>query len=269
MALSANRDTDAVDLKKVYGQIKDDEVIYQGALVAFDSSGEVVAATATTGLKNFGRAEAYVDNTDDGKFVDVSIGGCFKWANGSSLTIADIGSTVYADDDQTVHGTATGRSAVGILVDVESDGVWVQHLVQQASGLTAANNLSDVSNAATSRGNLGIITHLVFDGVSTKASDGQQVRYVHSGPDATIEHIRTVLGAALATDDATLTADIEGSAVTDGVVTMTQSGSAEDDVDVATPSAANVISEGEVLTMTIGGGSTATATCGITVELSY
>lgn len=79
--------------------------------------------------------------------------------------------------------------------------------------------------------------------------------------DAYVQRVQTVLTAALATGDATLTAAITGAGnITGGVVTITQSGSAAGDVDSATPTAAsndNECDEGEEVTVTVGGSSTA------------
>lgn len=266
-ALAKNIKRQKRDFNKSVGTVKDAEILFTGALCAYDAAGEVVAMTATTGLVqpgiNFGEK---VDNTADGETVELTHGVTVKLANGSSLTVANIGDMVYADDDNTAHGTATGRSPIGFLRAVDSDGVWVELATSVVSGLAVANNLSDVGSVASARINLADPKLITFDDVTLVGATGKQVRYVHSGPDCLINHIRTVASGALTTSAAVLTADIEGVAVTDGVVTIADSG-AEDDVDVATPSAANEISEGEVLTITVSGTQDATETANITIEL--
>ncbi len=73
----------------------------------------------------------------------------------------------------------------------------------------------------------------------------------------TISSISTVLeGAALATGNATLTCSIDGVGITTGVITVTQAGSAEGDIDTVTPSGNNVIAVGEVFEVTVGGTNT-------------
>jgi hypothetical protein len=37
-----------------------------------------------------------------------------------------VGATAYITDDQTVNKTATGKSAAGKLVKLDSDGAWVR-----------------------------------------------------------------------------------------------------------------------------------------------
>jgi hypothetical protein len=93
-------------------------------------------------------------------------------------------------------------------------------------------------------------------------------RYVHRGPPMRIVAISSVISAALATGNMTITAAINGVAVTGGVVTVTQSGSAAGDVDLAEPTAANTISEGQVLTLTVGGTNTGAGHTEVTVELA-
>lgn len=67
-------------------------------------------------------------------------------------------------------------------------------------------------------------------------------------------------GGALATGDATLTGKIAGVAITGGVITITQSGSATNDVDSAAPSAANTVAVGDLIGVTVGGSNSAART---------
>lgn len=86
--------------------------------------------------------------------------------------------------------------------------------------------------------------------------------------DFKIKRIDTVLlGGALTTGNFTLTAAIGGTAVTGGVVTVTQSGSAAGDKDVATPSAANTGAQGATITLTGGGTSAGNRTVNAFVTL--
>lgn len=79
----------------------------------------------------------------------------------------------------------------------------------------------------------------------------------------TVVKIYSRLKAPLTTGDATLTPKIGATAITDGALTITQSGSAIGDIDSATPSAANVVAEGSNLSVTVGG--TNNAAVGATV----
>jgi hypothetical protein len=75
----------------------------------------------------------------------------------------------------------------------------------------------------------------------------------------TIAKIYTVIDSAVLTADVTITGKIGAAAITNGVVTITQSGSAAGDIDEATPTAANVVTAGQAVNFTVtGGGSAAT-----------
>jgi len=102
--------------------------------------------------------------------------------------------------------------------------------------------------------------------MSSKASDAAVLR-VAAPFNGTLVQVDTVLNAALATGDATFTAKIGSTGVTGGVVTATQSGSAAGDTDSATTSALNTFSKGDLLSVTCGGSSTATATAGVSLLL--
>jgi len=158
-ALTAYRNTPSRDGSPFEGPVAATTEIFAGSLIARDSSGNLVPVTATTGLVGAGRAEEYVDNST-GAAADVNCAykaGVFRWANGDTITKAHIGDTAYGFDDQTVKRVSTGLSPVGVIVDVDDDGVWVRTgEVIASTGLIAANNLSDVGTLATAQSNLGL-----------------------------------------------------------------------------------------------------------------
>lgn len=109
-------------------------------------------------------------------------------------------------------------------------------------------------------------TTLEMSALSSKAADAAVARFV--APWAfTIKSASTVINGALATGDATVTLAIAGQAVTGGVITITQSGSAAGDIDTCTPSAAKTGAAGALITATVGGSSTATATLNVAILL--
>lgn len=78
-------------------------------------------------------------------------------------------------------------------------------------------------------------------------------------PDAgNIVKIYTSIKNAITTADAAITFEIGGTAVTNGAITVTQSGSAAGDVDSSTPTAANRVEEGQAIEI-ISDGASATA----------
>lgn len=272
MAVTAARHTHRRPGKKYNLTVETGETIYEGSLCALNASGNLVAVTnVTTNVGGFIALEGVV-SAAAGALLDVESRVVAKLGNGDSITKAHIGDTAYGFDNATVKRVATGLSAVGQIEDVDSDGVWVLLEPIHVSGLAAANNLSDVGTVATARVNLGVdrqIVQLVSD-LDLIGANTAQFRYVHVGPDCTVTRLSSVINKALTTGNATITADIGGTPITGGVITVTQAGSAEDDVDAANPSAANTITEGDVMTLTVGGTNDAAAsTASISMELTF
>lgn len=127
-ALTADRNTPRRAGDEYVDPVAASTVIYQGALVALDASGNLVPGSVATTLTARGRAEQTVDNSagSAGAKTCRVRRGVFRWVNGESIDRTDIGATAYIDDDQTVYTTSTGRSAAGTIVDVDADGVWVR-----------------------------------------------------------------------------------------------------------------------------------------------
>lgn len=74
--------------------------------------------------------------------------------------------------------------------------------------------------------------------------------------DGEVVEIRTALNGAIATADATLTPKIGGTAMTNGAITIANSGSAAGDVDTSRPSGANAVAAGEAIEIETDGAST-------------
>ncbi len=101
-------------------------VIWQGAMVALATSGGVTLAspaTAATGLTIVGLARATADNrTGVAGAITVDVENDVAMMNNDAtnpVTAAQIGQSVYAIDDNTVSSLATGRSAAGVLVELD------------------------------------------------------------------------------------------------------------------------------------------------------
>jgi hypothetical protein len=69
-----------------------------------------------------------------------------------------------------------------------------------------------------------------------------------------ISKIYSVIDGPVGTADITITASIGATPVTGGVVTIASASSAAGDVDVATPSAANVVTAGQAIKLAVAGG---------------
>lgn len=174
-------------------------------------------------------------------------------------------------NDGTINGSATfnvdSGTGAAFLCYEDADGARAYITVPTGflsggTALEAANNLDDLTDVATARANLAV-TNLISIPVlaaNLVAADTDVRGFVYNGPDGTITSINTVLeGAALAGGDATLTAKIGATPVTNGVVTITAAGSAPGDKDSATPTAANAVTSGDYVSVTVGGANTDTA----------
>lgn len=116
--------------------VKGSTTIYQGALVVMESGNAVPGKTAT-GLVVLGLAtETVVNGGANGAKSVTTERGTFKFFNSAdaeAITTADIGKQCYVVDDQTVAKTdgaaspdPATRSAAGVVIDVDSTGVFVR-----------------------------------------------------------------------------------------------------------------------------------------------
>jgi hypothetical protein len=132
-ALTADRPTPKRDGRNLNLPVAASTKIYAGAIVAVNSSGYATKGATSTTLKAAGVAKEQVDNSagSDGALRIEVARGVHQFANSSAgdlIGLADIGSTCYIVDDQTVaktNGTNT-RSAAGTVRDVDANGVWVE-----------------------------------------------------------------------------------------------------------------------------------------------
>lgn len=129
-ALAADRNTPYRDGRVNEGAPASGQVIYKGALVCLNASGEVVKGAVATTLKAIGVAQNSTADQDYRGTIR-ALRGTFRFANsasGDAIVAADYGATCYIVDDQTVaktNGSST-RSAAGIVRGVDAQGVWVE-----------------------------------------------------------------------------------------------------------------------------------------------
>lgn len=219
-ALTADRNTQLRDGALYEFPCAAAKQFYTGAGIVLDTAGNAEPATVASGKQTVGRCEsaAFLSTSAAAETVKVRAG-TFKWANSAvnTLTKANIGDIVYWEDDQTVGSLATGMSAAGRMVDIETDGVWVMMTNAIVSGLAAANNLSDVSNAGTSRTNLGVGT-----GDSPTFADVTTTDDVTVGDDLVVTGLATVGETLGVTGILTATAGISVGAATNGLIKSTR-----------------------------------------------
>lgn len=162
-ALTTDRNTNRHNGGEYYYPMVAAEKVWKGSIGVLDASGNLESGTTATGKICVGMISKQTDNSAGAAAAikgPVKTG-VFDWENSATdaVTKTSIGDTVYIEDDQTVSKTATGKSAAGTMVDLDTNGrVWVKMDPPLVSGLAAANNLSDVGTVATARTNLGLGT---------------------------------------------------------------------------------------------------------------
>jgi hypothetical protein len=152
--------------------------IYAGSIVAVDSAGKAVPASDATGLKVVGRAEVASDNVTAATYSATKAlnvrRGVFRWANGGSFTDAHVGDLAYVADDQTVTTAAsvTYDIVAGVIIDVDTDGVWVDTFAvggQGAASVTTftASGTGNITGNATLGGTLAVAGATIITGATT------------------------------------------------------------------------------------------------------
>jgi 3D (Asp-Asp-Asp) domain-containing protein len=123
MALSANREVKFYASQELIDVPVDDNVnIYKGAFVGVNSS-TGYARPLTAGDDFLGVAYAQADNTVSGHTaggIDVRLHQSIDVVHAlSGVAATDIGSEVYASDDETLTLTSTSNTRIGRIVAIE------------------------------------------------------------------------------------------------------------------------------------------------------
>lgn len=131
-ATAQDRNTPLKGVELIAVPVAANAVIPAGVIVVANATGFAANGTTATGLTYLGRSDEAVDNTggaDGAKSIAVRRAKAFKFGNlaGDLVTQASLGKVCYIADNQTVAATSgtNTRSQAGIVLGVESDGVWV------------------------------------------------------------------------------------------------------------------------------------------------
>jgi hypothetical protein len=152
-ALTSDRNISSMAGEYSVLNVESGTVIYAGSLVAVDTNQYAVSASDAATLKVIGVAVKGVDQRaplyDSTKTITVRRG-VFLFKNGGSLTDANIGDWAIVEDDQTVSTAAemTNDLLAGVIVDVDSDGVWVDVGSVNRAGAISGATLSTTGNGA-------------------------------------------------------------------------------------------------------------------------
>ena len=213
---------------------------YKKAILAVTAAGLAVPAGHADAVAIIGLVETHVDNRDgaDGAQNVVGLKGIFGFT--LAATAADIGKQVFAADDADIGFDEAGL-LLGRVVGVEGGKTWI-----------------DVTGTIDPAFLTARLTTLV----------GTPVTRIISPVAGEMRKISSVIDGVLTTGDATITVAINGVAVTGGVITVTQAGSAAGDVDEAEPSALNKVAVGDVISFTVGGTNATATPASMLVEIA-
>lgn len=123
--LTENKSTLMRDGKQFEYPVKANAAAFQGAVAQLDGNNVEKGAKAANKTYVGIFIEQVAGGATDGAVkanVRRRVAAKFKTVSGQ---VPALGATAYLEDDETVHDTATGRSALGPVVAVDTDGVWV------------------------------------------------------------------------------------------------------------------------------------------------
>lgn len=104
-----------------------------------------------------------------------------------------------------------------------------------------------------------------IDDISTAGSIFMPINDEMAGQ---VVEVRTAISGVITGGDAVITLSINGTALTNGVVTIANAGSAAGDVDTARPTGVVSIAAGEALEIETDGGSTGTVSALVSVTIA-
>jgi hypothetical protein len=127
--------------------VADTTTIYAGNLAALDPTGNAVEADDIAGLRCQGRLELDLVNglTYQNDNEATIKRGVFKYQNSATNPLAqsDVGCICYVQDSQTVAKTSVHLVKAGLVVEVDSDGVYVD--TRRADTIPQADTLSGLT----------------------------------------------------------------------------------------------------------------------------
>lgn len=112
------------------------------------------------------------------------------------------------------------------------------------------------------------LIEVVLTGQIADISTADQIYIpVPNGFEGDVVEIRTAIDGAISGADATITPKIGGTAMTNGAITVANSGSAAGDTDVSNPTGARTVAAGDAIEIETDGGSTGTVKCNVVIVI--
>lgn len=133
MPLTEDRNTQMKDAELISVPMAAGVKVYAGGMAVANATGYGDKGQTALNLTYLGRWDEQVDNTggvDGAKSGMVRRGKAFFYKNsgGDAVTQVSLGKVCYIEDDETVAATdgVNTRSAAGVVVALDANGVWVQ-----------------------------------------------------------------------------------------------------------------------------------------------
>ena len=133
MALTDDRNTPFQDAAFLNVPVSAGVICFAGGIACVNEAGFAVPGVAATGLTYLGRFEEYVNNhlgNNGAITINIYRKKAFLWLNSSTdaVTQSAFGKICYIEDGETVSLTdgSASRSAAGIVIGLNADGVWVE-----------------------------------------------------------------------------------------------------------------------------------------------
>jgi hypothetical protein len=184
------------------------------------------------------------------------------WVYDTADTVATVIAAGYiTSGDSTCFGMKVGDT---VRIRVWSDVTTKASLSSQTS-----HRVTVVGSSTTALGAADNYPTEIFQAshLSANGADAATVAWVMPWAYRVKKINSVLIGGALATGDFVLTASIGGTGITNGVVTVTQSGSAAFDLDSATPTALNTGAAGDYVKIVGSGTSTGNRFVDVTMEV--
>ena len=264
-ALTTDRHTNERPSNVYYYQVTDNTLCYGGGLATLTPTGYVRPGkvdSLSPACVAVGRFRRRYDNlTGADASIDMSTSltaevecGVYRWNNDTvnPVTAANIRSICYVLDDQTVSASSDSgaRGVAGIVMDVDTIGVWV------ATGIPMVLP-SAASAGATDRVYVGAI--------DLNGNDGFQLSFMPSVA-GTLTQVTGVLNAALAGGNAIVSVKHNGNTITD-TLTIPYAGSVAG--AHATAQITTAFNAGDVLICNVGGAATGHTTAQMFFDIVY
>lgn len=194
-----------------------------------------------------------INNNNPGEIVgDLTIDGDLTVTGTTETAILDTTGDANIGGSLVVTGNTT-MSSLGVNVNANVTGTLTAGTLVGGSGSTIGGQNPNL---------------LVFGGSIDISAPGN-VAYFSYPRAGTIVGISAATQDAITVGNATLTAAINATPVTNGVVTLPLAGTVDGDIGFATPTAANVIALNDILSVTIGGTNGTATTANVSFTLSY